>query len=450
MQKLYTYETELKPKHNQEIIDYFNDCTTLFNKIVRNVWQYYNHQDTLISQKSKLNTLLQNQFGISKRTANSIILYVSGRYNSLKGIKKYELKRNSSKIEKLDDLISELALKLDIMAMKAHHNQLKEKELIKYRGLKAKFVAIKKAKDRLLKENIRVQKQLNDQHFSLCFGSKALFNHQYLEVDHQKWYEKFKQTRDASILFTGSKEETSCNSQCQLLYDKKHNSFKIKLRKEYAYQANDKDKYIYGQVYFSYGNKELQKVLKTKNSPITYNVIRRGDRYFLQATITIEKNDISEQNRYMGIDFNKGFVALSEVKEDGNLINTNKIYYRFKQGNKTTNDLRQLAHDVATKCKENNVSLAIENLDFGKKKSKTSKYKKDEKFNDMLHSLAYSKFDEYISRACFSNDVWLSRVNPAYTSYIGKKKYNEIKKLNTHTSASYVIARRGMRFKDAA
>ena len=54
-----------------------------------------------------------------------------------------------------------------------------------------------------------------------------------------------------------------------------------------------------------------------------------------------------------------------------------------------------------------NMSLAIENLDFGKKKSKTSKYKKDE-------------------------------------------KYNEIKKLNTHTSASYVIARRGMRFKDAA
>lgn len=44
MQKLYTYETELKPKHNQEIIDYFNDYTVLFNKIIRSVWQYYNHQ----------------------------------------------------------------------------------------------------------------------------------------------------------------------------------------------------------------------------------------------------------------------------------------------------------------------------------------------------------------------------------------------------------------------
>lgn len=337
------------------------------------------------------------------------------------------------------------------MAMKAHHNQLKEKELIKYKGLKAKFVAIKKAKDRLIKENIKVQKQLNDQHFSLCFGSKALFNHQYLETDHQSWYEKFKRARDGSILFVGSKEETACNSQCQLIYNNKNNQFTIQLRKEYAYQTNNRDKYLYGQVYFSYGNKELQEVLKTKKSPITYKIIRRDVRYFLQAIITIEKNDINEQDRYMGIDFNKGFIALSEVKEDGNLVDTDKIYYRFKQGNKTTNDLRQLANDIAIRCKTSNMSLAIENLDFGKKKSKTSKYKKDEKYNnDMLHNLAYSKFDEYISRACFTNGVWLSRVNPAYTSYIGKKKYNEIKKLNTHTSASYVIARRGMRFKDAA
>lgn len=450
MQQLYTYETELKPKYNQEIINYFNDYTIFFNKIVRSVWQYYNHQDALVGQRSKLNTLIQNRFGVSQRTANSIIVYVSGEYNALKALKKYELKRNDSKIEKLDDLISELALKLDVMAMKAHHNQLKEKALIKYRGLKKKFVAIKKAKDRLLKANIRVQKQLNDQHFSLCFGSKALFNHQYLEANHQNWYNKFKTARDGSILFVGCKDETCCNRQLRLIYNNKNNQFIIQLRKEYAYQANDRDKYVYCQVYFSYGNKEIQKVLKTKSSPITYKIIRRDDRYFLQATITIEKNDISEQDKYMGIDFNKGFVAISEVKEDGNLINTNRIHYRFKQGNKTKNDLRQLAHDIAIRCKANNMSLAIENLDFGKQKSKTSKYKKDEKYNEMLHSLAYSKFDVYVSRACFSNSVWLNRVNPAYTSYIGKKKYNEIKKLNTHTSASYVIARRGMRFKDAA
>lgn len=73
MQQLYTYETELKPKYNQKIIDYFDDYTILFNKIVRNVWQYYNHQDPLINQKSKLNTIMQNQFGVSKRTQLALL-----------------------------------------------------------------------------------------------------------------------------------------------------------------------------------------------------------------------------------------------------------------------------------------------------------------------------------------------------------------------------------------
>ena len=30
----------------------------------------------------------------------------------------------------------------------------------------------------------------------------------------------------------------------------------------------------------------------------TYRIIRRDNRYFLQAIITIEKNDITEQDRY--------------------------------------------------------------------------------------------------------------------------------------------------------
>ena len=75
MQQLYTYETELKPKYNQDIIDYFNDYTILFNKIVRSVWQYYNHQDVLINQKAKLNTFIQNQFDVSKRTTNLLSNY---------------------------------------------------------------------------------------------------------------------------------------------------------------------------------------------------------------------------------------------------------------------------------------------------------------------------------------------------------------------------------------
>ena len=76
------------------------------------------------------------------------------------------------------------------------------------------------------------------------------------------------------------------------------------------------------------------------------------------------------------------------------------------------------------------------------------KHKKDKKYNEMLHSLAYSNFSEFIKRACFKNNIYLSLVNPAYTSIIGKEKYSENKKLNVHTAASYVIGRRALNFVD--
>ena len=448
MTQIYCYETELKPNHNSDIIEYFEQYKRKFNEAVRFTWQYYNNQDPLIAKKSKLNTLLQNKFNISNRGTNSVISYAAGSHRSLLELKKTELRSFQSEISELKKDISELSIKVNNLSKKAANNQLNDKQLKKYRYSKNKLVAMKKRLDRRNNALPKIKKQIETKKMSLCFGSKALFAHQRLEKDHLSWYMSFIEARDSSIYYIGRREETACNSQCQLIYDRKHNSFKIQLRKEYACQANDRDKYVYGECYFRYGNKEIQETLSIKNSPISYRILKRDSRYFLQATITVEKIDVQQESKVIGVDFNKGFVAISEVKEDGNLINTDKIYYRFKQGNKTTNDLRQLAHDIAIRCKENNMSLAIENLDFGKKRSKTSKHKKDKKYNEMLHSLAYSNFSEFIKRACFKNNIHLSEVNPAYTSIIGKEKYSEIKKLNVHTAASYVIGRRALNFVD--
>lgn len=76
------------------------------------------------------------------------------------------------------------------------------------------------------------------------------------------------------------------------------------------------------------------------------------------------------------------------------------------------------------------------------------KDEKDKKYNEMLHSLAYSNFSEFIKRACFKHNIHLSLVSPAYTSIIGKEKYSEVKKLNVHTAASYIIGRRALNFID--
>ena len=448
MTQVYCYETELKPSHNSDIIEYFEQYKRKFNEAVRFTWQYYNNQDPLIAQKSKLNTLLQNKFNISTRGANSIISYAAGSHRSLLEFKKTELQNFQNEISELKKDITELSIKVNNLSRKAANNQLNDKQLKKYRNAKNKLVAMKKRLDRRNNAIPKIEKQIETKKLSLCFGSKALFAHQRLERDHFSWYMDFIEVRDSFIYYVGRREETSCNSQCQLIYDKKHNSFKIQLRKEYNYQANKRDKYLYGEVFFRYGNKIIQDTLKFKNSPISYRILKRDDRYFLQAIITVDKTDVRQESKVIGVDFNKGFVALSEVKEDGNLINTDKIYYRFRKGDGSKNDLRVLADTLAKRCINNNASLAIEDLNFAKKKAKTMKHKKDKKYNEMLHSLAYSNFSEFIKRACFKHNIHLSEVSPAYTSIIGKEKYSENKKLNVHTAASYVIGRRALNFVD--
>ena len=49
----------------------------------------------------------------------------------------------------------------------------------------------------------------------------------------------------------------------------------------------------------------------------------------------------------------------------------------------------------------------------------------------------------------YRNRVVLTKVNPARTSLLAERIYCKPMKLNIHTGASYVIARRGQGYKDA-
>jgi len=93
------------------------------------------------------------------------------------------------------------------------------------------------------------------------------------------------------------------------------------------------------------------------------------------------------------------------------------------------------------------IDLVIEKLNFTKKKDGLIS-KRGKKYNEMLSSLAYSKFDSIITSKCIKNRIFLNKVNPAWTSWIAKRKYCPKMKLNIHSGASYVIARRGMFLKD--
>jgi hypothetical protein len=53
-----------------------------------------------------------------------------------------------------------------------------------------------------------------------------------------------------------------------------------------------------------------------------------------------------------------------------------------------------------------------------------------------------------LERKCIENGIWYRKVNPAFTSVIGKVKYSEMYGLTVHESAAFVIGRRGLGFDE--
>lgn len=433
----YTTVTQLHENLNNDIIEYFDETVTIYSVAFRQTFHKINNNPKI--NLSKLNTEMQKEYKITKRTANSIIKDAKASISAIKELKKFELKMLTKKIEHLETVvIPELEEKLVNNILKI--NTKKSVDLVKHRNLRRSIVAKKSQLNRLKQRKSNIEYQLETEKFKLCFGTKKLA---------KKDKKQFLTQRDSNMNYVGCKSEPARNQNFSLYYNKKNNQFKVRIRKDFC--NIDSDKYLFGQVYFRHHKNKLVEFLKTGNSPLSYKIIKKNGRYYLYCTFEIQcdKEEFLTRNSYgtIGIDFNKGFVTISETNECGHLINTDVIHYRFKQGNKTKTDFEKIANILVDLALKSGKDIVIENLDFKTKKSKTES-KKDRKYNEMIHSLAYKTFANIIENIAYRNKVWVRKINPAWTSWIAKTKYCSYMKLNTHVGASYVIARRGQYFKD--
>lgn len=440
----YTIKTRLYSKNNKDIIEYFDEIVDQYNYIFRKV--YYIIRNNPKINVSSLNTGLQNEHSISKRTANSIIKTVQGRINSIKELKKTEIKQIKYKLEKIEEKLKDLIPKLSKIKVEAKNNKLSNKELLKYKNLKRKVAFMKMKKDKLISKIKSLNNQIETNKFKLTFGTKKLLNQNL---------EKFLSKRDNQIVLIGSREEISCNQICQLTYVKEINQFIVMIRKDFnGYKQAKKDKkYAFGKCFFNSQKKVLKEILKLKNSPLSYRIIKRNNKYYLQCTFEIKNNqNILTRKNYgvIGIDFNKGFLAVSETNKYGHLVKTEKMDYRFGSGSKTVNDLLTVINKLIKIAMSTGKDLTIEDLNFLKTKSKTMKRKseKGKQYNKMLHSLAYRIFSDRTEQICNRRNIGLIKVNPAWTSWIAKNKYCGEMKLNIHNGAAFVIARKGMNIKE--
>ena len=307
-------------------------------------------------------------------------------------------------------------------------------------------IVAKRAKLNRLKQKLSVLRyQLETGRLKFCFGTKRL-----LKQD----YKKFTERRDSQMTFVGAKNEASCNQVLQLTYSRRSNQFLIRLRKDFGgyKSAKGEDRYAYGKVYFNHHKAQIVSILRSKASPLSYRIAKKNGRYYLYCIFEFQadSNDFVTRSDYgtIGLDFNKGFVTLSETNQYGHLVQTQFLPYRFKSGNKTKSDLQEVTNHAVRLALRKGKDVCIENLDFRAKKAKTEA-KQGKKYNAMLHSLAYREFSEVLESVAYRNRVGLNKVHPAWTSWLAERLYCKPMKLNIHTGASYVIARRGQGHKDA-
>ena len=437
----FTVVTQLHENNNIDLIEYFDTTRVLYAKAMRETFHVLKRVDNL--NKSSYNTYLQHKYDITRRTAGSIITDAQGHLNALTERKKYEKSQLVRKINYLENMV----IPKLVEKRNANNAKLRQKlsvSLAHHRNLRRKVVAKKSKLNRLKLKLENLNYQIETGLFKLCFGTKHLL---------QRDYEKFINQRDSQMSFVGSKTEIAGNQTFQLIYDPKNNQFKIQLRKDFGFKtAKGDDKYVYGKVYFRHHKNKIISILRQGNSPLSYKIIKKNNRFYLYCTFEIQVGDedfiTHSSHGTIGLDFNKGFITLSETNRYGHLVQTQFLPYRFKAGNKTKTDLQRIANHIVTLARSTGKDICIEDLNFKNKKAQTES-KNGKKYNDMLHSLAYQQFMTTVDSCAYRNQVNVNKVNPAWTSWLAKKRYCPTMKLNVHTGASYVIARRGQGYNDS-
>ncbi|MBC7472676.1 MAG: IS200/IS605 family element transposase accessory protein TnpB, partial [Candidatus Sericytochromatia bacterium] len=426
---------------------------------------------------NELKSSYQLNYNINSRQYNSIYLELTGKISSVLELNKGYINDTKINIKSLDKTIQtkNKALTSEIKSVEIYNKDLINKDKncnqTKLNILENNINNLKKKLFYLNDKLIKAKNKLNRLQLiqstgnpQLCFGSNKLFKQQF-EIDKNlvnpkyknltpfktfaSWKQSWLESRNKSFFLVGSSDEACGNQNCQI----KHiinNLYEIKLN------INPKEnklnnRYIKFKIYLHNDkNNTLNNAISLKQAiSFRFNKVNKVDGYKISISLDKTKQQtkmISNKSLgTIGVDINADHLAVAQTDRFGNLLEVFNLPLDLK--NKTTEQSKALIGDAVKELTDYalqvNKPVVIENLDFSNKK-KELKNSFNKKYNQMLSSFAYSKIIELIKSRCFDKGLEVIEVNPAYTSKIGKFKYQDLYKLTTHQAAALVIARRGL------
>jgi IS605 OrfB family transposase len=299
----------------------------------------------------------------------------------------------------------------------------------------------------------------------LCFGGRKLFNAQHdLEADgladHAEWLAKWRASRSRQFFVLGSKDETAGNQTCQatLAAD---GSLCLRLRLPDALTQEGGAKFVsIPGVRFAYGHDAIaaalgmsqrvtattkagKPVVKRTGRAISYRFLRddKGWRVFASVEVEAGAAVTSRALGCIGVDINVDHLAVAEVDRFGNLVDARRFELptRGKSSEQTRAIVGDVVAAVAALAKAKGKPLAMEMLDFQKKKAELEAV--DAARARLLSSFVFSKVAAGLRSACLRAGVEVIEVNPAYTSVIGAVNHAQRRGISVHQGAACAIAR---------
>ncbi|MFX0100060.1 MAG: IS200/IS605 family accessory protein TnpB-related protein [Candidatus Hodarchaeota archaeon] len=272
----------------------------------------------------------------------------------------------------------------------------------------------------------------------ITFGSKKIFQKRLKGLISNS---EFKLRRDSSFACIGRKKDGNKNENLKILKEKILKIHNLKKRTK-----------IWIQVPFKVNKSQEKHFFEILNADMyTVNVIRRlvkgKERYYMHVNYEIPESDLlyNFDDGAIGLDFNYDRISLSNLDKHGELLSYQDIQLKDLnnyQGNKRNNHISFKLDKVINYAKNKRKGIVIENLEFEKE------FSYNKRRNRKLNNFKSSALD-LLERKCIRAGIAIRKVHPAYTSIIGRYKYSRSRNLCTHTLASYVIARRGLGFKEA-
>lgn len=374
--------------------------------------------------KSKWNTHLQHQYGISKRHAGGVIASAIGRLESAKECRISHIKQLEGRLKSAVKWLSSSVKKIKLA--------------VKFYAKKA-WTKSKTGTNFPLSCDL-ITRKTNWSRLKFVIHHKRRYIHKLTsQVLHLKTSPVEVSILHGDLFVVGSKDE-SCGNQV-VQWDGNLIKFRVPICLEAEFGKS---------VSTVMGNFERKIDRLPVTGAKTWHFYRKDYKWV--AAVQFTPSEVKKISRPLadgciGIDLNPGSIGWAYIDWQGNLNASGNI--PFQTGLSTHRQDAQIVEaclQLAILAQTYSCPIVCEKLDFSIKKAALRE--RGRKYARMLSGWAYARFFELLGAILANRGINLHERNPAYTSVIGLVKYARMYGLSSDIAAAIAIARRGMNLSE--